>query len=59
MYSESTSTHLNHDGWLIDLDAYFHMTPHKDWFCEYERFDGGDVFLGYESTNKIVKWGRV
>ena len=55
MYSESTSTHLNHDGWLIDLDAYFHMTPHKDWFCEYERFDGGDVFLGYESTNKIVK----
>jgi hypothetical protein len=35
------------------------MTPHREWFCEYERYDGGDVFLGDESTTKIVGRGRV
>jgi hypothetical protein len=22
------------------------MTPHKEWLSEYEKYDGGDVFLG-------------
>jgi hypothetical protein len=35
------------------------MSPHKEWLCEYARYDGGDVFLGDESTTKIVGWGRV
>jgi hypothetical protein len=26
------------------------MTPHREWFCEYERYDGGNVFLGDDST---------
>jgi hypothetical protein len=30
------------------------MTPHREWFCEYERYDGGDVFQGDESTNRII-----
>ena len=34
------------------------MTPHREWFCEYERYDGGDVFPGYESAAKIVGWGK-
>jgi hypothetical protein len=35
------------------------MTPHREWFCEYEKYDGGDVFLGDESTTKIMGRGRV
>jgi hypothetical protein len=35
------------------------MTPHREWFCEYEKYDGGDVFLGDNSTTKIMGHGRV
>jgi hypothetical protein len=35
------------------------MTPHKEWFFEYEKYDGGDVFLGDDSTEKIMGRGRV
>jgi hypothetical protein len=35
------------------------MTPHREWFCEHEQYEGGDVFLGDDSTTKIVKKGRV
>jgi hypothetical protein len=35
------------------------MTPHKEWLCEYEKYDGGDVFLGDDSTTKIMGRGRV
>jgi hypothetical protein len=30
------------------------MTPHREWFCEYEKYEGGDVFLGDDSTTNIV-----
>jgi hypothetical protein len=35
------------------------MTPRKEWFSEYEKYDGGDVFLGDDSTAKILGRGRV
>jgi hypothetical protein len=35
------------------------MTPHRDWFSKYEKYDGGDVFLGDDSTTKILGRGRV
>jgi hypothetical protein len=35
------------------------MTPHKDWFSEYEKYDGDDVFLGDESIAKILGRRRV
>ena len=35
------------------------MTPQRDWFNEYEKYDGGDVFLGDDSTTKIMGRGRV
>jgi hypothetical protein len=54
VYLASTSTQSDHDVWLIESGAYFHMTPHREWFCEYERYEGGDVFLGDDSTTKIV-----
>ena len=46
VYLASSSTHVDHEAWLIDLGASFHFTPHREWFCEYEKYDGGDVFLG-------------
>jgi hypothetical protein len=35
------------------------MTPHREWFSEYEKYDGGDVFLGDDLTTKILGRGRV
>ena len=35
------------------------MTPHREWFCEFERYDGGDVLLGGDSTTKIIGQGKV
>jgi hypothetical protein len=49
VYLESIGTHADHGVWLIDLGASYHMTPHREWFCEYEKYDGGDVFLGDDS----------
>jgi len=59
VYLASTSTHAYHDAWLIDTGAYFRMTPHKEWFCEYEKFNGGDIFLGDNSVAKIIRHGKV
>ncbi|GAV88120.1 hypothetical protein CFOL_v3_31543 [Cephalotus follicularis] len=35
------------------------MTPHRDWFCEYDKFDGGDVMLGDNTPVKIIGHGKV
>jgi hypothetical protein len=34
------------------------MTPYREWFCEYERYDGGNFFLGDDSTTKIIGQGK-
>jgi hypothetical protein len=59
VYLVSAGTHEDHDVWLINLDASYYMTPHREWFSEYEKYDGGDVFLGDELTKKIMGHGRV
>jgi hypothetical protein len=46
VYLTYTGTHANSDVWFIESGASFHMTPHREWFSEYEKYDGGDVFLG-------------
>jgi hypothetical protein len=58
-YLESTGTHADHDVCLIDSGESYHMTPHRKWFFEYEKYDGGDVLLGDDSTKKIMRHGRV
>jgi hypothetical protein len=35
------------------------MNPQREWFSKYEKYDGGDVFLGDDSTTKIMGRGRV
>jgi hypothetical protein len=59
VYLASSSTHADHEAWLIDSGASFHMNPHREWFWEYENYDGGNVFLGNDSTTKIIGKGRV
>jgi hypothetical protein len=54
VYLASSNTHTDHDAWLVDLGASIHMTPHREWFCEYERCDGGNVSLGDDSTTRII-----
>jgi hypothetical protein len=58
VYLDSTCTQSKHDFWLIDSGASFHMTPHKEWFYEYEKYNG-NVFLGDDSPKKITEHGRV
>ena len=57
VYLASSSTHVDHEVWLIHSGASFHFTPHREWFYEYEKYDGGDVFLGDDRKARIV--GRV
>eukprot|EP00253_Pinus_taeda_P026198 PITA_26198 len=54
VYLASSSTHVDHEAWLIDSGASFNFTPHREWFCEYEKYDGGDVFLGDDRKARIV-----
>eukprot|EP00253_Pinus_taeda_P035075 PITA_35075 len=52
--SSSSSTHVYHEAWLIDSGASFHFNRHREWFCEYEKYDGGDVFLGDDRKARII-----
>ena len=35
------------------------MTPHREWLYEYEKCNGGNVFLRDESMDRIIGCGRV
>jgi hypothetical protein len=59
VYLDSSSTHAYHEAWLVESSASFHMTPHREWFCEYERHGGGNVLLGDDSITKIIGRGKV
>jgi len=34
------------------------MIPSIEWFCKLGRHDGGDFFLGDDSTTRITWWGK-
>eukprot|EP00253_Pinus_taeda_P033518 PITA_33518 len=59
VYSASSSTHVDHEAWLIDSGASFHFTPHREWLCEYDKYDGGDVFLGDDRKARIIGRGKL
>jgi hypothetical protein len=54
VYLASSSTHADHEAWLVDLGVSLHMNPHKECLCEYESYVGGNVFLGDDSTTRII-----
>jgi len=43
---------------LTDSCASFHFTPHREWLCEYDKYDGGDLFLGDDRKAKIMGCGK-
>jgi hypothetical protein len=55
VYSASSSTHVDHATWLVNSNASYRMTHHGEWFCKYEMYDWGEVFLGDDSTAKIIE----
>jgi hypothetical protein len=59
VYFSSSRTHADHEAWLVDSGASFHINPHREWLCEYERYDGGNVFLGDDSITRIIGQGKV
>eukprot|EP00253_Pinus_taeda_P031361 PITA_31361 len=59
VYLASSSTHVDHEAWLVDLGASFHFTTHREWFCEYEKYNGGHVFLGDDRKAKIIGHRKV
>ena len=54
VYLASSSKHVDHKAWLIDLGASFHFTPHREWFYEYDKYDAGNVFLGDDRKARII-----
>ena len=58
VYLASTSTQSERDFRLIDSGASFHMNLHREWFYEYESYNG-DALLGDDSPTKITGRGRV
>ena len=59
MYLDSMGNPLERDTWMIDSGASCHMTPHRECFCEYENYNGGDVYLGDDSPTSIIGCGGV
>jgi len=54
VYIASSGTHVNHEAWMLDSGASFHFTPYREWFCEYEKYDGGDVFLKNDRKARVI-----
>eukprot|EP00253_Pinus_taeda_P026942 PITA_26942 len=52
--ASSSSTHVDHEAWLIDSSAFFHFTSHREWYYEYEKYNGGDVFLGDDKKARTI-----
>ena len=40
--------------WLVDSRDYFHMTPHKECFKDYEKVHEHKVFLGDNYSDEII-----
>eukprot|EP00253_Pinus_taeda_P027657 PITA_27657 len=59
VYLASSCTHVDHEELLIDLGASFHFTPNRECFCEYEKYDGGDVFLGDDRKARTIGSGKL
>lgn len=55
LYLDSSSTSVDDDACLIDLGACFRMTPYRELFCKYERYDENAIiyFLDYTSFEVI------
>jgi hypothetical protein len=51
VYLALTNTQSDQDVWLIDSGASYNMTPHREWVCEYEKYEGEDVMQEHHSMS--------
>ena len=58
-YIEINMAHLLAHTWLLDSDASFHMTPHREWFTRYEAKPLGIVRLGDSYQCDVIGIGDV
>jgi len=58
-YLDCSSTQVDHETWMVNAGAPFHVTFNRLWFFDYKIYDGIDFFLGDELTTKIVGQGKV
>ena len=58
VYLDQTNKKSYFDSWLVVSSAYYHMTSHREWLREYEKFGGVDVLLGDDSLTNIFGWGK-
>ena len=42
------------DEWILVMVCTYHMYPHKEWFFNFEEFDGGVVYMGSGDVNYII-----
>ena len=47
------------DAWVLDSACSYHMTPRRDWFTTYRTINGGLVYMGNNTTYKVVGIGTV
>jgi len=50
-----SSIHVYHEACFIILGVSFHFTPHREWLCKYEKYDGGDAFLRDDKKAIIIR----
>ena len=45
--------------WVLDSGCTFHMCPNQNWFCSYNKIEGGQVLLGNNFACHVVGIGNV
>jgi hypothetical protein len=55
----SVSSESSGDAWVLDSTCSYHMTPRRDWFTTYRPINGGLVYMGNNTTYKVVGIGTV
>ena len=45
--------------WVLNLGCTFHMCPTRTYFCNYQKLNGGSVYLGNNQTCKVIGIGTV
>lgn len=53
------STRSSEMEWILDSGCSFHMSPHKEWFHNFKKCEGGMVLLGDNKACKIMGIGSV
>jgi len=45
--------------WILDTGCTYHMTPRKDFFCDYQDYTGGKVLMGNNDSCDVIGLGSI